>query len=43
MVSASNRAIGVDKGPRAWCDNCGKSWIGKGKDKDCECECDEVK
>ncbi|KAF9817508.1 hypothetical protein IEO21_03359 [Rhodonia placenta] len=43
MVSASNRAIGVDKGPRAWCDNCGKSWIGKGKDKDCECECDKVK
>ncbi|PCH33366.1 hypothetical protein WOLCODRAFT_135083 [Wolfiporia cocos MD-104 SS10] len=37
-VSASNRAIGVDKASRSWCDNCGKGWIGKGKDKGCDCD-----
>lgn len=29
-------SIGVGKGPRGWCDNCGKGWVGK--DKGCECD-----
>jgi hypothetical protein len=29
------KTIGVEKGPRGWCDSCGKGWIGR--DRDCEC------
>ena len=28
-------AIGVQRGPRGWCDGCGKSWVGDAKT--CEC------
>ncbi|RPD63243.1 hypothetical protein L226DRAFT_518000 [Lentinus tigrinus ALCF2SS1-7] len=35
------RSIGVDSGRRAWCEQCGRSWVGKGKEKGCEC--DDVK
>lgn len=38
LTSTSTRSIGVDKGPRGWCDNCGKGWVGKGKEKGCECD-----
>ncbi|KAI0757295.1 hypothetical protein C8Q80DRAFT_1215963 [Daedaleopsis nitida] len=31
------RSIGVDSGRRAWCEQCGRSWVGKGKEKGCEC------
>ncbi|KAI0762681.1 hypothetical protein C8Q74DRAFT_1371683 [Fomes fomentarius] len=31
------RAIGVDSGRRAWCDQCGRSWIDKGKESGCDC------
>ncbi|KAF7964798.1 hypothetical protein HWV62_2888, partial [Athelia sp. TMB] len=38
--SASTRkSIGVEKGPRSWCDGCGKGWVGKEKN----CECEDVK
>jgi uncharacterized Zn-finger protein len=33
--ASSKRSIGVDRGPRGWCDTCGKSWIGR--EKDCTC------
>ena len=38
VSTPSNGAIGVEKGARAWCDNCGKSWVGKGKEKECDCD-----
>ncbi|CCM01625.1 uncharacterized protein FIBRA_03686 [Fibroporia radiculosa] len=37
--SGSARSIGVDKGPRGWCDSCGKGWVGKEEG----CDCDDVK
>ncbi|KZT74890.1 hypothetical protein DAEQUDRAFT_659127 [Daedalea quercina L-15889] len=32
----ASSSIGVGKGPRGWCDNCGKGWVGK--DKGCDCD-----
>ncbi|KAN0100856.1 hypothetical protein V8E55_000840 [Tylopilus felleus] len=37
--SAGTKAIGVDTGPRGWCDNCGKGWVGA----TAQCNCAEVK
>ncbi|KAL4068296.1 hypothetical protein V8B97DRAFT_888053 [Scleroderma yunnanense] len=37
--SATTNAIGVDAGPRAWCDNCGKSWVGTAA----PCTCADIK
>ena len=39
LSAATNppRSIGVDSGRRAWCDHCGRSWVGKGKEQGCEC------
>jgi hypothetical protein len=31
--------VGVEQGPRGWCDTCGKSWFGR----DRGCECNDVK
>ncbi|PIL29647.1 transcription factor [Ganoderma sinense ZZ0214-1] len=36
-AASSPRAIGVDSGRRAWCEQCGRGWVGKGKEKGCEC------
>jgi hypothetical protein len=34
--SASNKKpIGVEKGPRSWCEVCGKGWVGRESDCDC--------
>ncbi|KAI0374466.1 hypothetical protein BV20DRAFT_1049260 [Pilatotrama ljubarskyi] len=41
LAASSNRSIGVDNGHRSWCEQCGRSWVGKGKEKGCEC--DDVK
>ncbi|KAF8845349.1 hypothetical protein BDN67DRAFT_961673 [Paxillus ammoniavirescens] len=37
--SAAAKAIGVDNGPRGWCDNCGKGWVGTVT----QCSCTIVK
>ena len=37
--SAVTKAIGVDNGPRGWCDNCGKGWVGAAT----HCNCADVK
>jgi hypothetical protein len=29
------KAIGVEKGPRSWCETCGTGWVGR--HKDCAC------
>lgn len=39
MSSAGPRPIGVDGGPRGWCDNCGKGWVGTAT----QCSCADVK
>ncbi|KAF8649906.1 hypothetical protein AX16_005665 [Volvariella volvacea WC 439] len=36
--SASKKSIGVEKAPRAWCDQCGKGWVGR-----VSCNCNDVK
>ncbi|EIW64543.1 uncharacterized protein TRAVEDRAFT_158942 [Trametes versicolor FP-101664 SS1] len=41
LTSSSGHSIGVDGGHRSWCEQCGRSWVGKGKEKGCEC--DDVK
>ena len=33
----SPHAIGVEGGRRAWCDQCGRSWLDNGKEKGCDC------
>ncbi|KAG8220045.1 hypothetical protein J3R82DRAFT_1061 [Butyriboletus roseoflavus] len=38
-TSAVTKAIGVDNGPRGWCDNCGKGWVGTAT----QCNCADVK
>jgi len=35
----TKKSIGVEKGPRSWCEICGKGWIGRDRD----CDCDDVK
>ncbi|TFY56703.1 hypothetical protein EVJ58_g7474 [Rhodofomes roseus] len=35
-MPTSSSSIGVGKGPRGWCDSCGKGWVGK--DKGCDCD-----
>ncbi|KAH7883849.1 hypothetical protein F5I97DRAFT_1814453 [Phlebopus sp. FC_14] len=37
--SATTKSIGVDSGPRGWCDNCGKGWVGTAA----HCTCADVK
>jgi len=37
--SAVTKAIGVDNGPRGWCENCGKGWVGAAT----HCNCADVK
>ncbi|KAF9243855.1 hypothetical protein BU15DRAFT_86284 [Melanogaster broomeanus] len=37
--STAAKAIGVDTGPRGWCDNCGKGWVGIAT----QCSCADVK
>ncbi|KAF8559352.1 hypothetical protein OG21DRAFT_1403285 [Imleria badia] len=37
--SAVTNAIGVDNGPRGWCDHCGKGWVGTPS----QCNCADVK
>ena len=37
--SAGTKAIGVEHGPRGWCDNCGKGWVGSAT----QCNCADVK
>ncbi|EIN13643.1 hypothetical protein PUNSTDRAFT_117360 [Punctularia strigosozonata HHB-11173 SS5] len=37
--SARVSAVGVEKGPRGWCESCGKGWVGR----DYGCECRDVK
>jgi hypothetical protein len=37
--SARTSAVGVEKGPRGWCESCGKGWVGR----DYGCECRDVK
>jgi hypothetical protein len=32
-------SIGVEKGPRGWCDSCGKGYVGRAA----ECACHDVK
>ncbi|TFK93568.1 hypothetical protein K466DRAFT_478484 [Polyporus arcularius HHB13444] len=41
MSANPSRPIGVDSGRRAWCEQCGRSWLDKGKEKGCDC--DDVK
>ncbi|KAH9890983.1 hypothetical protein C8Q73DRAFT_651174 [Cubamyces lactineus] len=41
LAAGTNRPIGVDNGHRSWCEQCGRSWVGKGKEKGCDC--DDVK
>ncbi|KAI5898584.1 uncharacterized protein SCHCODRAFT_02612546 [Schizophyllum commune H4-8] len=36
--AVAKKAIGVDKGPRGWCDDCGKGWVGSAST--CECHDD---
>ncbi|THV06067.1 hypothetical protein K435DRAFT_773547 [Dendrothele bispora CBS 962.96] len=36
---SSKHSIGVEKGPRSWCEHCGKGSIGR----NVECECNDVK
>src|ERR1700722_12164881 len=33
--NAAKKSIGVDKGPRGWCERCGRGWVGKERDCDC--------
>lgn len=40
-ASVGTKAIGVDSGPRSWCNNCGKSWVGTATQ--CSCSCADVK
>ncbi|KAI0029150.1 hypothetical protein K488DRAFT_73205 [Vararia minispora EC-137] len=35
-VPAPSPSLGVQRGPRGWCDGCGKSWVGDAKT--CECK-----
>ncbi|KAH7927368.1 hypothetical protein BV22DRAFT_1031849 [Leucogyrophana mollusca] len=37
--SSVSKSIGVDKGPRSWCDSCGKGMIGA----KAECDCADIK
>ncbi|EGO02732.1 hypothetical protein SERLA73DRAFT_176077 [Serpula lacrymans var. lacrymans S7.3] len=37
--SASKKSVGVDKGPRGWCNSCGKGWVGRPT----ECSCADIK
>ena len=37
--SAATKAIGVEHGPRSWCDNCGKGWVGAST----HCNCPDIK
>ncbi|KAI0079999.1 hypothetical protein K474DRAFT_1590740 [Panus rudis PR-1116 ss-1] len=39
--STATSSIGVERGPRHRCDNCGKSWVGNNKSEGCDC--DDVK
>ncbi|KAI6153347.1 hypothetical protein BKA82DRAFT_665352 [Pisolithus tinctorius] len=39
LPSAAPKPIGVDSGPRGWCDNCGKGWVGTAT----ECSCADIK
>ncbi|TFL06502.1 hypothetical protein BDV98DRAFT_559524 [Pterulicium gracile] len=32
---SAKSAIGVEKGPRGWCETCGKGWVGRNNDCDC--------
>ena len=34
--ASPKKPIGVERGPRGWCDSCGKSWVGR--DRDCTCK-----
>ena len=36
---STRKSIGVEQAHRAWCDSCGKGWIGNARD----CECNDVK
>jgi uncharacterized Zn-finger protein len=36
---STRKSIGVEKGPRTWCDTCGKGLVGREK----SCECNDVK
>ncbi|KAF9015017.1 hypothetical protein BDQ17DRAFT_1385834 [Cyathus striatus] len=38
-VSTKNNVIGVENGPRRWCESCGKSWVGRAT----PCSCHDVK
>lgn len=33
--ASAKKSIGVEKGPRSWCDSCGKGWVGREKNCDC--------
>lgn len=37
--ASSKKSIGVEKGPRGWCEGCGKGWVGR----DGDCECHDIK
>ena len=37
--SVRKSSVGVEKGPRGWCDSCGKGWVGREKG----CECNDIK
>ena len=36
---SSKKSIGVENGPRGWCETCGKGWVGRNPD----CNCLDVK
>ncbi|KAF9452558.1 hypothetical protein P691DRAFT_804304 [Macrolepiota fuliginosa MF-IS2] len=38
-ASPGKKPIGVERGSRTWCDNCGKSWVGRST----PCDCHDVK
>ncbi|KXN83610.1 Fez family zinc finger protein 1 [Leucoagaricus sp. SymC.cos] len=38
-ASPAKKQIGVERGNRVWCDNCGKSWAGRST----PCDCHDVK
>jgi len=39
--SGAAETVGVERGPRSRCEQCGKSWVGKNKSE--SCDCDDVK